>query len=62
MTLYLIHSGWGKMKILLDTHAFLWADSDPERLSPYAQEVLSEASNERLLSVASLWEIQIKEQ
>ena len=55
-------SGWGKtlMKLLLDTHTFLWADMDPDRLSAQARSLLANPENERLLSSASLWEIQIK--
>lgn len=48
------------MKLLLDTHAFLWADHEPTKLSPLARSLLSDPANERLLSVASLWEMQIK--
>ncbi len=50
------------MKILLDTHTFLWWDSDPERLSPRVAELLSDPENSLVLSVASAWEIQIKKQ
>ncbi len=57
-----IVSGWAKMKLLLDTQVLLWADSDPGKLSPTASRVLSDPANVRLLSVASLWEIQIKAQ
>ena len=55
-------SGWGKtlMKLLLDTHTFLWADMDPDRLSAQVRSLLANPENERLLSSASLWEIQIK--
>ena len=50
------------MKLLLDTQVLLWADNDPGRLSPTARDLLSDPANSRLLSVASLWEIQIKAQ
>ena len=50
------------MKILLDTHTFLWWDSNPERLSPRMTELLSDSENNLILSVASAWEIQIKKQ
>ncbi len=49
------------MKLLLDTQVLLWADSDPDKLSPTARGLPGPA-NARLLSVASLWEIQIKAQ
>jgi PIN domain nuclease of toxin-antitoxin system len=48
------------MKLLLDTHAFLWWDSDPSKLSPQALAACQEPTNSLLLSVASAWEIQIK--
>ena len=57
-----IRSGSAKMKLLLDTQVLLWADNDPDKLSPTARDLLSDPANARLLSVASLWEIQIKAQ
>jgi PIN domain nuclease of toxin-antitoxin system len=50
------------MKGLLDTHAFIWLDSDPGKLSANAAAFLEEPSNTILLSVASIWEILIKQQ
>jgi PIN domain nuclease of toxin-antitoxin system len=46
------------MKVLLDTNTFLWGLSAPEKLSPTARNAV--ASSERLLSVASIWEVLIK--
>src|SRR2546423_1309556 len=46
------------MKVLLDTNTFLWGLSAPEKLSPAARKAV--ASTERLLSVASIWEVLIK--
>lgn len=48
-------------KVLLDTHAFLWAVSDPDRLSPKVRDFLSEG-RAPLLSIASIWEIVVKVQ
>ncbi len=48
------------MKLLLDTHAFLWWDSEPAKLSPQVLASCQDRSNTLLLSVASVWEIQIK--
>jgi PIN domain nuclease of toxin-antitoxin system len=48
------------MKLLLDTHTFLWMDSQPTKLSATAMSLLLDPQNELNLSVASLWEIQIK--
>jgi PIN domain nuclease of toxin-antitoxin system len=48
------------MRLLLDTHVFIWWADDPERLSPAALAALEDEANELLLSVASVWEMQIK--
>lgn len=47
------------MKLLLDTHAFLWFIEDNPRLSIEAKALL-ESDAELLISTASLWEIAIK--
>lgn len=48
------------MRLLLDTHAFLWFVLDDPRLSPTAGESISEAANVFEVSPATLWEIAIK--
>ena len=48
------------MKVLLDTHTFIWWDSDPARLGPRALAVCQDRTHTVLLSVASVWEMQIK--
>jgi len=48
------------MRVLLDTHAFLWWVADSPLLSQRAREVMSDGSNQLLLSAASAWEIAIK--
>ena len=48
------------MKLLLDTHTFIWWDSEPARLSPRALALCQDRVNTVLLSVASVWEMQIK--
>lgn len=48
------------MKLLFDTQAFIWWDSDPARLSPQALALCQDRANLLLLSVASIWEMQIK--
>ena len=42
------------MKLLPDTHAFIWWDSDPAQLSATARALCADSTNELLLSVASL--------
>ncbi len=48
------------MKILLDTHIFLWWITDDPRLSVRAKEIITDLHNELYLSAASGWEIAIK--
>lgn len=44
------------MKLLLDTHIWLWALLEPERLSPAVRAALASAENELWLSPISVWE------
>jgi PIN domain nuclease of toxin-antitoxin system len=48
------------MKIVLDTHAFLWWITDDDRLSSHARSVITNRENELLLSAVTGWEIAIK--
>lgn len=48
------------MKILLDTQAFLWLISDSEELSKKAKNIFLDLDNQLFLSLASIWEIAIK--
>ena len=48
------------MKILLDTHVFLWAITDAPKLSVQQRDLFLDEVNEVYLSVASLWEMLIK--
>lgn len=48
------------MKLLLDTHAFLWWIADDPRLAPSARAMVADPANELFLSAASGWEISIK--
>jgi PIN domain nuclease of toxin-antitoxin system len=41
------------MKLLLDTHAYIWWGIDPAKLSPKAAEALSQPESEIYVSVAS---------
>ncbi|MEW6293633.1 MAG: type II toxin-antitoxin system VapC family toxin [Pseudomonadota bacterium] len=47
------------MRLLLDTHVFLWVVEDSARLSDAARKLIAQAS-EVYVSTASLWEISIK--
>jgi PIN domain nuclease of toxin-antitoxin system len=48
------------MRVLLDTHAFVWWIMDDSRMSARAREVISDGRNNLSLSAASGWEIAIK--
>jgi PIN domain nuclease of toxin-antitoxin system len=48
------------VKVLLDTHAFLWWIADDPQLSPRARRILGAGANEVYFSAASGWEIAIK--
>jgi PIN domain nuclease of toxin-antitoxin system len=48
------------MRVLLDTHSFLWFIAGDRKLSDTAKAYILDPDNEALLSVASLWEIAIK--
>ncbi|WP_419939157.1 type II toxin-antitoxin system VapC family toxin [Candidatus Palauibacter sp.] len=48
------------MRLLLDTHAFLWWISDSERLSDTARSRIADEDNRILVSAASAWEIATK--
>ena len=48
------------MKLLLETHAFLWFIGGSSELSSYAKGPIESEENERYLNVVSLWEMAIK--
>lgn len=48
------------MRVLLDTHAFLWWVSDSQKLSADARKIIANEHNAPVFSVVSAWEIAIK--
>lgn len=48
------------MRLLLDTHAFLWFILDDPQLGTVARKLIEEPANEIEISPASYWEIAIK--
>lgn len=48
------------MRLLLDTHVFLWAASEPERIDSNARREVENADNELVVSAAVAWELAIK--
>jgi PIN domain nuclease of toxin-antitoxin system len=50
------------MRLLLDTHVFLWWNQADPRLSRRVRQLLSDPENSLFLSVASAWEMTLKVQ
>jgi PIN domain nuclease of toxin-antitoxin system len=48
------------MRYLLDTHAFIWAISEQNKLSTKVKNIISNPENEILVSALSFWEISLK--
>ncbi|MDP9120732.1 MAG: type II toxin-antitoxin system VapC family toxin [Acidobacteriota bacterium] len=48
------------MRVLLDTHCWLWLVGEPERLSELSRQLLRDRDSELFLSAASAWEVAIK--
>jgi PIN domain nuclease of toxin-antitoxin system len=48
------------VRVLLDTHTWLWWLSTPELLNDSARAILGDRQNQLVLSTASAWEIAIK--
>jgi PIN domain nuclease of toxin-antitoxin system len=48
------------VRLLADTHAALWLLGEDKRLSAHADALLTDATNEVLLSAAVVWEVAIK--
>ncbi len=50
------------MKFLLDTHTFLWAVLNTEKLSKKVFDILEDTHNTIIVNTISFWELSIKEQ
>jgi PIN domain nuclease of toxin-antitoxin system len=48
------------MDLLLDTHALLWFIGGDDSLTPAARQAIEDATNNRHVSIVSIWEIAIK--
>lgn len=48
------------MKVLLDSHSYIWAKLDDTRLSKRARNIVRSDDHELFFSHASLWEISLK--
>lgn len=49
------------MRLLLDSHVLLWWLDGGERLGPAAVEAVADGGNDAIVSVATLWELAIKQ-
>jgi PIN domain nuclease of toxin-antitoxin system len=48
------------VKVIIDTHCWLWSLLDPQRLSPSSRALIADGTTAIYLSAASAWEIAIK--
>jgi PIN domain nuclease of toxin-antitoxin system len=48
------------MRLLLDTHTFLWFLEDSAQLSSMAKALIEDGGNDVYISIGSLWEMAIK--
>ncbi len=48
------------MRLLLDSHALLWALHAPEKIAPQAVETIRDRRREVYFSSASVWELELK--
>lgn len=48
------------MRLLLDTHAFIWLWEDTSKVPPRVLAACEDPGNHLYLSIASVWEMQIK--
>ena len=49
------------MRLLLDTHVFIWWCADDARLGPVERDAIRDPANDIFLSAVSVWEIMIKQ-
>jgi PIN domain nuclease of toxin-antitoxin system len=48
------------MRVLIDTHVFIWWTSDVKKLSTRVYDLLTDPNTDAVLSTISIWEMQIK--
>jgi PIN domain nuclease of toxin-antitoxin system len=52
--------GVREVRLLLDTHVLFWLDTDPDRLSARALELVRDSGNPVYVSAVTAWELTIK--
>ncbi|WP_448268079.1 type II toxin-antitoxin system VapC family toxin [Nostoc sp. DSM 114159] len=50
------------MRLLLDAHVIIWSAGNPDKLSQRVRNLLIYTNNSWVVSMASVWELQIKSQ
>ena len=50
----------GRVRVLLDAHAFLWSADQVERLPASVYDLISDARTRVVVSVATTWELTLK--
>jgi PIN domain nuclease of toxin-antitoxin system len=48
------------MELLLDTHMLIWWSLNSTKLSRKVYELLTDPENTHIISIVSVWEIQVK--
>lgn len=48
------------MRLLIDSHALIWAVDDPNRLTAISSSALQNPRNQLIVSAATIWEVAIK--
>ena len=48
------------MKVLIDSHTFLWSTREEHRLSSRARDIMEDSTNQLCLSIATAWELALK--
>jgi len=48
------------VRLLLDTHSFIWSLFSPEKLSKRARSAILDPENDAMVSVITFWEISLK--
>lgn len=48
------------MTVLMDTHSFIWFAEGNAKLNTRARTIIEDPANDKLLSLASIWEMAIK--
>jgi PIN domain nuclease of toxin-antitoxin system len=51
----------GRVRVLVDTHVWLWMWGEPRKLRSEARDVLEDSSTTIVVSAVSAWEIAVKE-